>query len=178
MSKINSTAYENVYDCILDETNSGQYGGKKVFMFCWFFNQFCHFNETRCHFVLFNRPTSMEVNLLFYQNFREYNWNELDNNDAYSNVALEHLSIFSILFSLFLFFSLVIYCKWLNFNHFDFLTCGKNGMNTKHGRCAIKMVYVIHWISSNVTKKKTEMMKLKMRRAIVTAWVVIVTTGE
>lgn len=76
----------------------------------------------------------------------------------------------------------VIYCNWLNFNHVIFIGCEKNTETneTSYGRRIIN-ARCCSWnhIGWNGYEKKNrlELMKLEMRRAIVTAWVVIVTTG-
>lgn len=104
-------------------------------------------------------------------------WNELDGaNDCY--IFQYDIGTFVNLF----YFSFsssrsVIYYISLNFNHVDFVGQKINGMNAKLHMGVVSSKWLMLFIKSRRTKPKKNS-QLKMRRAIVTAWVVIVTTGE
>lgn len=104
-------------------------------------------------------------------------WNELDGaNDCY--IFQYDIGTFVNLF----YFSFsssrsVIYYISLNFNHVDFVGQKINGMNVKLHMGVVSSKWLMLFIKSRRTKPKKNS-QLKMRRAIVTAWVVIVTTGE
>lgn len=149
-----------------------------VFGFCWFPTNF--FISMRSGTISFCLTTLHQwKSICCFITIQSHNmgWNELDGaNDCY--IFQYDIGTFVNLF----YFSFsssrsVIYYISLNFNHVDFVGQKINGMNVKLHMGVVSSKWLMLFIKSRRTKPKKNS-QLKMRRAIVTAWVVIVTTGE